>query len=71
MQADSQAKRCSRKPPTNSRRQDAFTFTVCGVTAGGSGTASMEAATINTLNTNTMYEMDFIPYRAHDSGFPS
>src|SRR5690242_8395914 len=67
MLAESQVKRGSRKPPTNSRRQGAFTFKACGDTAGGSGTASMEAATINTLNTTTTYETDFIPYGAHCS----
>jgi hypothetical protein len=68
MQAESDVKRCSSKATTTSRRQGAFTFTVCDVTAGGSGTASIEAATINPLNMKTRYETDFI-YHAHDSGF--
>jgi hypothetical protein len=69
MQAESEVKRGSRKPTTNSRRHGAFTFTVGDVTAGGSGTASIEAATINPLNIKTTYEMDFISYCTHDSGY--
>ncbi len=64
MKGELQVRRCSRKAPTNFCRQEAFTFTVCGVTAGGSGIASMEADTINTIKTNTPYESDFIPYCA-------
>ena len=59
---------CPAKAIQSSRRQGAFTFTVCDVTAGGSGTASIEAAT-NPLNIKTAYEMDFISYYAHDSGY--
>src|ERR1700676_3516581 len=32
---------------------------LCGFTAGGSGTASTEAATIKTLSTNAIYTSDF------------
>ena len=55
MQLKSQVKRGSRKAPTNSRRQ-ACAVTVCGVTAGGSGTESMVAATSKTINTKATCE---------------
>jgi hypothetical protein len=68
MQAESDVKRCSSKATTTSRGHGAFTFAVSDLTAGGSGMASIEAATINPLSIKTRYEMDFI-YYAHDSGF--
>ena len=71
MQSESQAKRCPRKPSEKSRRQQAFTLAAWGVTAGGSGTESIEAATISRLNTDAMYKTNFIRYCAHDSGFSS
>jgi len=33
---------------------------LCGFTAGGSGTASIEAVTIKTLSTNAIYTSDFM-----------
>jgi len=71
MQSESQAKRCPRKPSEKSRRQQAFTLAAWGVTAGGSGTESMEAVTNSRLNTDAMYKTDFIPYSPHDSEFSS
>jgi hypothetical protein len=66
-------KRGSYKPPRASHGRYA-TLTVCGLTAGGSGTASSEAITMNAPRTQTMHELDFIPVlRTHidDNGFPA
>ena len=60
MQDRSQSKRGSHKPPRASHGRDA-TLIVCGFTAGGSGTASSEAITMNAPRTQTMYDFDFIP----------
>ena len=51
----------SRKLPEKSRRQETFTSTECGATAGGSGMASTDAITKNTHKTKAVCEMDFIP----------
>lgn len=61
--------RGERRVQGRSRRQGAVTLADWVVMARGSGTASMEAVTIDTPNIDTRYEMDFIPYCAHDSGF--
>jgi len=37
-----------------------MTLTACGFTAGGSGTVSTEAITINAPRTQIVYDFDFI-----------
>jgi hypothetical protein len=60
MRGGSQFTRGSHKPPRASHGRDA-TVIVCGFTAGGSGTASSEAITMNAPRTQTMYDFDLIP----------
>ncbi len=73
MQDQSQFKRRSHKPPGASHRREA-TLIVCGFTAGGSGTASSEAITINAPKNQIVHDFDFIPACApdvNDNGFPA
>jgi hypothetical protein len=51
----------SRKLPAKSRRQETFTSTECGATAGGSGMAPTDAITKKAHKTKAICEIDFIP----------
>jgi hypothetical protein len=60
VQCESQSTHGSPEPPWFRRMRD-VTLTVWGFTAGGSGTASTEAITINATSTQIVHETVFIP----------
>ena len=65
MQYESQSTRGSQEPPCFTQ-MSAVTLIVWGLSAGGSGTASREAITINATSTPIVHETDFIPAGAPD-----
>ena len=65
MQCESQSTRGSQEPPCFTQMR-VVTLTVWGLTAGGSGTASREAITINATSNQIVHETNFIPAGAPD-----